>query len=520
MSRICRNLTSYFSKNNQISKKFGMMFMIAVKERYTLKLKKMIHIIIVTLFVTMSIATSTPVNAESVKTIEAESIYDLLVDRFFNGSGLNDDDVNTKNPNAFNGGDFQGLISKQAFIEQMGFSIVSIGAVFQTEKYDGSMPTSYTKLEPHFGTEEELQNVISTYEKSGMKIMVDFPLSNVSENHEWFANGGNRDWISSEQNGKIALNLENANVQTALKDSLKEFIEKYNVSIRLTNIEEADTTFLNDLIKIVKDHREHAYVISNQASDANFDASYDDAMIEKQRNIFKTVDQDSSNIVNHIATMPPTQVLIDSPWTDRFILYGEQEGMYPPTRAKMAVLSTLLLPGVPVVQYGTEIAMNGTAGSEAHQLYNFKTDSELIDQISNVQQLRNTSETLRNGKFDLLKNENGYIAFTRISDEEQWLVVINNTSRTKNVVLSKEQIGEGKKVVALLEPENIREDKNGNYTVILDREMVEIYHIQEDKGINKAYIIALGLVYVLFTWFVIVIVRRGKIRRAEQDAKK
>ena len=497
-----------------------MMFMIVVKERYTLKLKKMTHFIIVTLFLTMSIATAAPVNAESMKTIEDESIYDLLVDRFFNGSGLNDNDVNTKDPNAFNGGDFQGLISKKAFIEQMGFSIVSIGSVFQTEKYDGSMPTSYTKLEPHFGTEEELQNVISTYEKSGMKIMVDFPLSNVSENHEWFANVGNRDWIASEQNGKIALNLENTSVQTALKDSLKQFIDQYNVSIRLTNIGEADTTLLNDLIKIVKDHSEHAYVISNQASDANFDALYDNTMIETQRNIFKTVDQDSSNILSHIATMPPTQVLIDSPWTDRFILYGEQEGMYPPTRTKMAVLSTLLLPGVPVVQYGTEIAMNGTAGSEAHQLYNFKTDSELIDQISNVQQLRNTSDTLRNGKFDMLKNENGYIAFTRTSEEEQWLVVINNTSRTENVVLSKEQIGEGKKVVALLEHENIREDKNGNYTVILDREMIEIYHIQEDQGINKSYIIALGLVYILFTWFVIVIVRRGKIRRAEQDAKK
>ena len=482
--------------------------------------KKWIRAIVACMLVIITIATSSAVHAEGVKTIDDESIYDLLVDRFFNGTGQNDKDVNTKDSNAFNGGDFQGLISKKAFIEKMGFSIISIGTVFSTEKYDGSMPTSYTNIEPHFGTKEELQKVISTYEKSGMKVMVDFPLSNVSANHEWFIKGQNRDWIASEESGIITLNLTNADLQAALKKSLKALVNQFDVSIRLTNIEDADSAFLNELINSVKAEREHAYVISNKSSDANFDALYEDEMIETQRNIFKTVDQDSSNIVKHASTAPPTQVLIDSPWTDRFILYGEQEGMYPPTRAKMAVLSTLLLPGVPVVQYGTEIAMNGTAGSEAHQLYNFKTDSELMDQISNVQQLRNSSDTLRNGKFEILKNDKGYIAFTRTSDEEQWLVVINNTSRTENVVLTEEQIGEGKKIVALLEPENIRADKNGNYTVILDREMIEIYHIQDDQGINKSYLIALGLVYLIFTWFVIVIVRRGKIRRAEQDARK
>ena len=481
---------------------------------------KWISTIIACLFVTTTMSTFSAVNAESMKTIEDESIYDLLVDRFFNGSGLNDNDVNTKDTTAFNGGDFQGLISKKAFIEKMGFSIVSIGSVFETEKYDGSMITSYANLEPHFGTAEELQKVISTYDKSGMKVMVDFPISNVSANHEWFENGQNRNWIASEQNGIVTLDLNNENVQTGLKESLKAFVNEFDVSVRLTNIENAHTAFINELIKIVKDERQHAYVISNQSSDANFDALYDDGMVETQRNIFKTVNQNSSNIVKHAATMSPTQVLIDSPWTDRFILYGEREGMYPPTRAKMAVLSTFLLPGVPVVQYGTEIAMNGTVGNDAHQLYNFKTDSELIDQISNVQQLRNSSETLRNGKFEMLKNESGYIAFTRTSDEEQWLVVINNTSRTENVVITEEQIGEGKKIVALLEPENIRADKNGHYTVILDREMIEIYHIQEDQGINKSYLSALGLVYLIFTWFVIVVVRRGKIRRAEQDAMK
>lgn len=456
-------------------------------------------------------------SAEWNANIEDESIYDLLVDRFFNGSGQNDFNVDTQDHTAFNGGDFQGLISKKSYIEKMGFSIISIGSVFDTNTYDGRSVTSYEKLEEHFGTEEELQQVITSFKKSDMRIMVDFPLSELSNQHEWFANGANSAWIASAVNGYVKIDLANSEVQQALKEALTNFVKKFEVSIRLTNIEGADESFLNELIQIVKTERPQSYVITNEVSSANFDAQYDDQMIERQRNIFKTVDQDSSDIVIHTGSQPITQVMIDSPWSDRFVLYGEKEGMYPPTRVRMAALSSLLIPGLPVMQYGTEIAMNGTAGSEAHQLYNFKTDTELMDQISNVQLLLNSSDTLRKGNFEVLSNENGYLAFLRTSDTEQWLVVINNTSRTKKVVLSEEKIGKDKKIVSILNPENVRADKNGNYSVILDREMVEIYHIQDDTGINISYIIALGLVYILFTIFVVLIIKRGKVRRAEQD---
>lgn len=462
-------------------------------------------------------AAPTVANADKQRTIEDESIYDVLVDRFFNGNGQNDFEVNTKNQDAFNGGDFDGLISKKAFIEQMGFTIVSLGNVFETLKYDGSLVTSFEQFEKHFGTAQEFEKLIDTYKKSNMKIMIDFPLNKLSVQHEWFVNGANQEWVAQQQGDIVTLDLQNLDLQRALQSSLQQFVKKYDVSIRLTNIDDAPEAFLNVLINTVKNEREHTYIIANGESAVKFDAKYDASMIDIQRNIFKTVDQSSDSIVAHKDSNPPTQVLIDSPWSDRFILYGEKEGMYPPTRAKMAVLSTLLIPGVPVVQYGTEIAVNGEAGSAAHQLYNFKTDTELIDQIKNIQMLRNSSETLRNGNFKVIRNENGYLAFTRTSKEEQWLVVINNTSRTENVVLTKEDIGEDKKITSLLERETIRSDKNGNYRVILDREMIEIYQIKDDTGINKSYLIALGLVYILFTWFVIVVLRRGKLRRAQQN---
>lgn len=484
-----------------------------------MKWNRWIKVSIATTLIAASLYTAAPskANAEENRKIEDESIYDVLVDRFFNGSGKNDVEVNTKNKEAFNGGDFAGLQSKKAFIEQMGFTIVSIGNVFETLKYDGSQVTSFEQLENHFGTENEFQKLIDTYKKSKMKVMVDFPVNKLSAQHEWFINGTNENWVVQEEDDVVMLDLENQDVQSGIQQALQRFVEKYDVSIRLTNIEKASNEFLNTLITIVKNERKNAYIISNSASDAKFDAQYDDSMIDIQRNIFKTVDQPSDLMLAHQDSNPPTQVLIDSPWSDRFVLYGEKEGMYPPTRVKMAVLSTLLIPGVPVVQYGTEIAMNGEVGPEAHQLYNFKTDLELIDQIKNIQTLRNSSETLRSGTFKMLRNEDGYLAFTRTSKEEQWLVVINNTSRTESVKLKEADIGKNKKITSLLDTETIRAGKNGSYNVILDREMIELYQIKEDTGINKSYLMALGLVYLLFTWFVIVVVRRGKTKRAQQQ---
>lgn len=451
--------------------------------------------------------------AKEQKSIEDESIYDVLVDRFFNGTGTNDYDVDAKNPTSFSGGDFQGLIAKKDFVGQMRFSIISIGNIFENESYDGSKPVSYEKIEPHFGTKDDLQKVISTYNNSGMEIMIDFPVAKISKNHEWFLTNKKSEWIAKEDENFIWLNTNNEEVQNKLKEALASLAKQYEVHFRFTSLENSSTTFINELIEIIKKQNSQAYVISAEQSEANFDVAYENNMVETQINAFKNVDLPTEYVVTEQQINVFTQRMIDTPWTDRFVLYGDLEKMYPPTRAKMAVLSNLLLPGLPVVTYGTEIAMSGKAGSEAHQLYNFKTDTELLDQIKNIQKLKGESATLRKGAVEILKNEDGYIAFTRTTPEEKWIIVINNTSSTKSLELTEEEIGKDKKIIGILETENIRKSDDGKYHIVLDRENVEVYHVQEDKGINKAYLIALALVYILFMAFVIMVVKKGKKAR-------
>lgn len=455
------------------------------------------------------------------RTIIDESIYDLLIDRYFNGSGANDQDVNTKDIEAFAGGDFKGLISRGDHLINLGYTIISIGSVFPTERYDGSMVTTYEGFEPHFGTEEEFLEVLTYYKGKNVGVMVDFPMSNVSPNHEWAK--ANPSWVSSTNNGQVQFDLTNKDVQKALKERIVKFVESYDIQgLRLTGIESANSAFLNEVIEAVKEVKD-IYIISNSESDANFDAKFREDFASILANSYKNYDLSATDVVKYAeADGKPTLNTFDTIWSDRITLaITSPEGNdYPPNRLPLAYGATLFIPGVPLTTYGSEIGMNGTAGPEAHQLYNFKTDEELIDQIANMQYLRNSSWTLRNGDFKVLENKDGYLVFKRSSEEETWLVVVNNTAVTQQIDISTEELGENKEIRGMFESEIIRLNSDGHYPVILDREKIEIYQVIDEKGFNTSYIIALGFVYVLFTAFVVMVVKRGRKRRAEQDALK
>lgn len=486
-----------------------------------MKFKKWISTTAAAILLAASLSATPAVHAEDKKTIADESIYDLLVDRFFNNTGANDYVADPTDPSKFAGGDFLGLIDKVDFIGKMGYTVVSIGSVFATEKYDGSMVTSYSKLERHFGTAEELDQAIDVYNKKKIRMMVDFPLNNVSPNHEWAKDAAKKSWIASTENGQIQWDYQNKDVQQAVKAAVVDFVKAHKIGgLRLTDLGTADEAFINKVIDAVKAVNKDIYVISNEESDANFDATFSSDTNAIYRDIFKNVDRESSKLdIPYKGYLEekekPAQLMFDSLDTGRFTYNSATENMFPPTRLKMALATLMALPGVPVVQYGSEIAMNGKAAPEAHQIYNFKTDDELIKYVENLQMLRNKSETLRNGKFELVKNENGLLVIRRTSKDESWVIVVNNTGETQRVDFTPEELGKEKELRGMFDNDIVPLNKKGEYAIVLDREMAEYYQVIDKRGINVSYMVALSLVYILFIGFIYAIIRRGRARRRE-----
>ncbi len=449
--------------------------------------------------------------AETNKEIVDESIYDLLVDRYFNKTIQNDFEVDAHDPSQFAGGDFLGVTEKLMHIKKMGFTMASLGPVFATETYDGKRVLDYTTFERHFGTADEFKTLLKESHSKDLKVIVDFPIQGVSDQHVWNQDPSKSTWTIDNGDGTINWNLENPDTQQALIDAALTFVSKFEVDgLRLTAIENVDTLFLNKLIQSIKGTNEELYVLSNEESDADFDIKVIDHHEDVYRTIFKTVDIPSEDFEQTVDDETHIVRAVDSVNDRRFTADAAEENMFPPTRWKMVLATLMSIPGVPVMTYGSEIAMNGEKPPESNQIMNYKIEEELMDYIADLHLMRNGSAALRTGEMEILHNENGFIVYKRWNDEETWIVAINDTGTTQNFDISSDVVGDMKELRGLFHSDILRQNDEGNYRIVLEREMVEFFPVTEDKGFNKGYMIALASVFILFAGFLYLVWRKGK----------
>lgn len=462
------------------------------------------------LFISTMLPTEAAASTE--RTLKDESIYDLLVDRFNNGIGTNDVDVDATNRHAFNGGDFAGIQSRLQHISEMGFTMISIGPVFETDTYDGAQARSYEKLEPHFGTVEELTSLVKAAHEKEIKVIADFPMNDVSKQHDWVKNEQFSHTETTE--GTIQWDSNDDALQQALLQAVVDFVTTHDLDgVRLTKLGGYSDAFVNEVIAAVHETKAGAYVITNEESDADFDATRHIAQEDALRQAFTKTDANSSGIDIFTDANATNIIQLDDLSGSRLTYEMVEARMFPPTRWKVAVTALFTLPGVPLMTYGSEIAVNGKEAPDSHPLLNFKTDMELKDLIGNLNTLRNQSETLRNGDFKMLHNQDGFMVYTRTSEDETWLIAVNNTSKTVDIKIPAEQIGEKKKLRGLLDSDLVKETDDGYFHVVLDRELAEVYIADEDKGFNIPYLIASLLVYILFLTFLFLVIKKGRARR-------
>ncbi|WP_041076554.1 alpha-amylase family glycosyl hydrolase [Bacillus sp. OxB-1] len=454
--------------------------------------------------------------AEKVRTIADESIYDLLVDRFNNANGQNDLNINAQDPQAFNGGDFAGVMDRLQHILDMGFTVISLGPVFETATYDGNEVLDYEELEPHFGTADEFNSMIEAIHAKDLKVIADFPLNGVSANHVW------TDELATlpATDGTVNWDYADLAVRQAIQDAIVGFLNTYDLDgIRLTKIAGVDTAYLNELIAAIKEADPDAYVLANEETDAGFDLTPNAEEMNALRTSFVSFDADTSPLGIFTSEHRGQLIQVDDLTGPRYTYDIVEARMFPPTRWKLAAVALFTMPGVPLMPYGTEIAVNGEQAPESHPYMNFRTDMELKDYIADLNSLRNQSETFRSGEFELLYNEEGFIVYKISSPEETWIVALNNSAKTANTAIPVDVIGENKILRGLLDGDLIRESDDGLFRVVLERELAEIYIASEDEGFNTPYLIASILVYVLFLGFLFAVWRKGRQKKREEGSQ-
>lgn len=205
---------------------------------------------------------------------------------------------------------------------------------------------------------------------------------------------------------------------------------------------------------------------------------------------------------------------MDNQRMGRFTHEAVVNNLHPGSRWKLALTYLYTAPGIPVVYYGSEIALEGGAGDDNRQQMDFRTDKDLVDYMTKLGELRNQLPSLTKGTMEELYSKDGMIVYKREFEGEQTVIAINNTSKSQNVVIPAEKIAKGQQLHGLLMDDSTKEE-NGEYKLILDRDEAEIYILTQKSGLNIPLIIAVGSVYVLFTAFIVILLKRRKRKKKE-----
>lgn len=198
---------------------------------------------------------------------DADLVYFLLVDRFANGDPTNDGEVDPSDPQAFHGGDLRGVRDNLDHLEQLGVRTVVISPVFamRTTKfgewgaYHGYWVEDLRKVEPRFGTEEELRLLADDLRARDMRLVLDMvynhtaPDSQLLAQHpDWFHTAGSiDDWqdpVEVEQgqvHGLPDLDQENDEVHRYLRDATLHWAQRVGVDgLRLDAVRHMPNAFL------------------------------------------------------------------------------------------------------------------------------------------------------------------------------------------------------------------------------------------------------------------------------------
>ncbi|OCA84298.1 alpha-amlyase [Bacillus sp. FJAT-27225] len=473
-----------------------------------------------------------------------EMVYSIMIDRF-NNSSKDHAGINANDPNAYNGGDFQGIIDRLGYIKDMGFTAIMLSPVVDNVEngYHGYWVNDYYKTEEHFGTMKKFKELVNKAHNYDMKVIVDFPANSVGENsklvrekgEEWFNNkeeaaglSGREQQLAEWVDGLPDLNHENPDVKQYLIDAAKWWIKETSIDgYRLSAADRVPASFWTAFEQAVKEEKENFYLIADLNSsdpgliqeykNAGFNGYYDYTSLNDIRKGFSKPDQELEGIFTkwehaQVSAQNPFELgtFVDNENSVRFTRDIISNNIFPGAPWMQALTYLFTAPGIPIVYYGSEIALDGGEAPDNRKLMNFRSDKELIDHIGKLSTLRQKLPSLTRGTMEKLYEQDGVAVFKREYDQETAIIAINNSSKTQKINLDAQQVeSDGMELRGLLMGDEAEGSKEG-YTLILDREESEVYVLMEKQGLNLGLIGGVALVWILFAVFLVILAKRSQ----------
>ncbi len=314
--------------------------------------------------------------------------------------------------------------------------------------------SSYTKINPEFGTEIDFLNLVNQAHELGMKIIIDWVANHTGRQHEWMELHPN--WFSQNENGAfterngwddvVDLNYSNNEMRNALIGAMQYWVRDFKIDgFRCDMAHLVPLDFWIDARKAVETIRPLYWLA--ECEDVNyhqvFDTSYGWALMHISEKLAK---QEVSvnevyNVLHGYAQYPQgaTKLLFTSNH-DENSWNGTEYEKYQ-LAAKAWAVFTFTWKGIPLIYSGQELPNKKRLAFFDKDVIDWTFPTALHHFYKTLIQLKTTNSALINGDtFNLPIQVNGVMSFLRYDAENTVLVVLNLSANHHHVEVSHEKL--------------------------------------------------------------------------------
>ena len=413
-------------------------------------------------------------------------IYHIFLDRFYPGDG-----VLWKKPinlSGFFGGTLRGAIQKLDYIQSLGCNAIWLSPLFASPTHHGYDATDYYTVEPRFGTNAELIELIDKAHQRDIRVILDFVANHWSNHHPTFQaaqrepDSEYRAWYTWQRwpdeytsffgvKGMPQLNLRHKPTSDYLLDCAQHWLRKGVDGYRLDYAPGPPHTFWADFRQACKAVNPDTFLYGEVVSHSEVIASYiphfdgclDFLLADALRRTFVV---ETSTLLEFEAFLGAHEAyfsldfslpaFLDNHDMTR-ILYLARENK---AKVRLAALVLFTLSAPPVIYNGTEVGVsqrNPLGRFEEARLpmpWEDEADRELLAYFQRLGELRRQFSVISLGKrkvvhLDIQKGTYAYIQTSEIGT----VMIALNTSRhlqTIKVLMSSLQ-GRDSEIVPTLE---------------------------------------------------------------------
>lgn len=416
------------------------------------------------------------------KWLQESIIYQIFPDRFCNGNSV----INPKNTKPWGypyidyhskfGGDIQGIIDKLDYLEDLGINVIYLTPIFKSSSNHKYNTEDYYTIDPEFGSNELVKELIDKCHKKNIKIIFDAVFNHSGDDFFAFKdvlinqkNSKYSDWyiinnfpVSTEKinyytfgnahKNMPKLNTSNPEVTKYLLDVAKFWIKEYKIDgWRLDVCDEVSHTFWKKFRDTIKSVNKDAIIIGEIMHEANNFLKGDqldsimnypikfacvDFFAKKNitaREFLNILGQNRMLYMNSINKQLLN--LIGSHDTARFLTecHDNIEKM------KLAICFQFTYVGVPYIYYGDEIGLCGGEDPQNRKcmIWNEKFQNhDLLNFYKKMITIRKKHPTFVHGDFKEISGENNILSYSREYNNEKYIIIINNNDHSEYIDLN------------------------------------------------------------------------------------